>query len=211
MKIKIFAKKSRRLTLKGWAAMNEIRTQIRDSSNEGEWKRVSDLIFKILNLCGVKISEKTFWLDVVKEYGMVLIENLPTKQFPILTSKDKSDPPPWEYEGRSWYFWFNLFAEKYGWGKERIESMDIDEAIGLYQEIVINDQLDDEFQWGMSETAYVYNKSTKKSHYQPLPRPDWMKPITGKPKPVKTRRIPVYAAPAGTIINLDEQPSNNVQ
>jgi hypothetical protein len=125
-------------------------------------------------------------------------------KFPILTSKDKQKPLPWEYDGRTWYFWLNTFAEHYGWDDERVGNMDIDTAIGLYQEIQIEEQLKSEFTYGLSEVAYVYDKNTKKSRFSPLPRPQWMLGIAPKDKPVKTYPMPAIALPKGNIVFLDD-------
>ncbi len=210
-KLRIKEKDIRRLTLRGWAAIDDKRRSIEDASKEGESFLVSNLIFEIIEfVTSKKLPKETFWMDVAGIYGQVIEKNNPTKIFPILTSKEKSKPLPWEYLGRSWYFWLNLFAENYGWSEDQVSSMDIDTAIALYQEIIISGQLENEWQYGLSEIAYQYNPSTKKSHFKPLPRPDWMRGIVGKQKPVKTSKIPVAMMPAGVVINLDEtQPTKN--
>ena len=197
----------RRLTLKGWAAIDDLGRSIDNAVKEGNWSAIPDLIIQIVLLTvEVPNVNKMFWMDIAGLYGKALEVNHPTKKFPILTSKEKGKPLPWEYEGRSWYYWLNLFAMNYGWNDEQVGVLDIDSAIGLYQEITIDQQLTNEWEWGLSEVSYVYNKSTKKSHYQPLPRPDWMRRIVGKPQPVKTYKMPVAMMPAGVVINLDETP-----
>lgn len=192
----------RRLTLRGWAAIDDLRRSI--EKNEGNWSAIPSLIFETIELCVDKFDRGMFWLDASKLYSEVISANLPTKKFPILTSKEKGQEMPWEYEGRSWYFWLNLFSKNYGWDKETIAALDIDEAIGLYQELTIEEQLEKEWEWGLSEVSYQYNPSTKKSVFQKLPRPDWMLGIVGKPKPVKKVRILASMMPQGNIISLDE-------
>jgi hypothetical protein len=207
-------KKSRlepsRLSLRGWAALEDLRRSIDSAAEEGEWSVVPELIFQSIELC-CEVDRDSDWMEVAATYNQILQLNLPTKKFPMLTSKDKGKPMPWEYPGRSWYFWLNVLAKSYGWSAEEIGEMDVDDAIGLYQEIVIDDQLENEWQWGLSEMSYEYNNSTKKSHFKPLPRPDWMKGVVGKPKPVPKIKMPVRMMPVGNIFNLDEPPSSTVQ
>ncbi len=210
MKIKFWEQKTRRLTLRGWAAMEDLQKRIKDSSQEGNWSEISDLVFQTIELCQ-KLDRDSFWVDAVETYNKVLQLNQPTKNIPILTSKEKSKPMPWEYQGRAWYFWLNLFAKAYGWDAEKVGALDIDDAVALYQEIVIDEQLEKEWNWGLSEISYEYNKTTKKSVFRPLPRPDWMKRVIGKPQPVRERKIHSSAVPAGIIINLDETAPDKIQ
>lgn len=200
----------RRLTLRGWAAIDDLRRDIEKASRENDWSAVPEFIFKTVELCG-EVDRNSDWQIVAELYTKIVELNQPTKKFPVLTTREKGKEMPWEYSGRSWYFWLNLFAKNYGWDMDKIGEMDIDDAIGLFQEIQIDSQMQQEWEYGLSELAYPYNPSTKKSHFKALPRPDWMKPIMGKSVPVKERKIHRDAMPAGTIINLDEQPPNIVQ
>ena len=81
--------------------------------------------------------------------------------------------------------------------------MDIDTAIGAYQELSIDEQLQKEWEWGLSEVAYSYDSSTKKSRYVPLQRPAWMNPIIPKQLPVvKMRKSHL---PVGNVIDVQEE------
>ena len=193
----------RRLTLRGWAALDDLRRSIEKRAEEGNWYAVPELIHQTIELCTPSDREE-FWLDTVQLYNQVLEANVTIKKFPVLSTKEKAKKLPWEYEGRSWYFWLNLFAGHYGWNAGQVGRMDIDAAIGLYQEILLDEQMSQEWQWGLSEMAYPYNKSTKTSRFSPLPRPDWMKGVAGPPKPVKTEKMPAVMLPMGLVINLDE-------
>jgi hypothetical protein len=208
MKIKK-TEKPRRLTLRGWAAMDDLRRRIDKRAEEGQWQSIPDLIFDTIELIYGKADRKCFWLDAADLYGRGNEANQPTMKFPILTSKDKQKPLPWEYDGRTWYFWLNTFAEHYGWDDERVGNMDIDTAIGLYQEIQIEEQMKNEFVYGLSEVAYVYDKGTKKSRFSPLPRPQWMLGVAPtRNAPVKTSKMPAIAIPMGEVIYLDEKDKN---
>ena len=193
---------ARRLPLRGWASLDDLRRSIQNKAEEGNWSAVPELIHQTNELCGASDRE-AFWLDVVEVYNKILQANLPTKDFPILQAKEKGKPLPWEYSGRSWYFWLHLFASSYGWSTGQIGNLDIDTAIALFQEIETDSQLEKEWQWGLSEVSYSYDKATKRSRFNSLPRPSWMRPAVGAPKPVKTERMPANAVPMGVVINLD--------
>lgn len=150
--------------------------------------------------------DKVFWGDFVNVYSKAVMENLPRLRFPILEENKKEIIRfPWEYQGRAWFFWLNLFASNYGWSEESVSEMDIDSALGLYQEILVDSQFQKEWEWSLSEIAFPYNSSTKKQEYKPLARPNWMLPETPKELPkVKIRRDML---PVGNIIDVqaDEQ------
>lgn len=133
----------------------------------------------------IKNWDEIPWYEVISAYSEVVILNSPTIKFPVLFGEEsKNEKMPWEYTGRSWYFWLHLFASNYGWSEEHIGELDIDTAIGLYQEILLGDQLDREWHYGLSEVAYQYNSGTKKNEYKPLDRPTWMLPMAPKQLPV---------------------------
>lgn len=145
--------------------------------------------------------EEVPWIEIAQAQNAVVILNNVTKDFPILRGSGQEEKvQPWEYDGRSWYFWLNLFASNYGWNESTIAEMEVDTAIGLYQEITISDQMRQEWEWGLSEVSYSYNSSTKQSEFRSLPRPDWMKPIIPKELPVIRMRKDML--PMGNIIDL---------
>lgn len=200
-----------RLTLKGWAALEDIRQQIEEEAERGSelgnFFKVSDLIYQYIEQANDKQEwDKLGWLGVSELFLQTANANKVSVNFPILAVKPKdANKQPWEYTGRTWFFWLNVFAKSYGWAETEIEMMDVDTAIGLYQEITLEKQMREEWEWGLSEMAYAYNPSTKKSHYKPLERPEWMRrtPENFKPKkPMKTM-IRKDMLPQGSVINLD--------
>jgi hypothetical protein len=194
----------KRLTLRGWAKLDDIRQKIDDEAEAGNYSPIPYLIYDYINTTVlISPSRKAPWYKVAKLYNEAVSANQPTKAFPLLSTKvkDKQDLP-WEYLGRTWYFWVNTLAEKYGWSEKQIGKLDIDDAVGLYQEILIGEQLEKEWGWSLSEIAYPYNSSTKKSRYQPLERPDWMKPVMGKKKPVPKTKILRAMMPQGNVVQL---------
>lgn len=197
----------KRLALKEWAQLDDLRQKITAKAEEGNWMALPDLIAEYIRFCGERADvEKDAWFDTVSIYVACTQAQLPAKKFPILTSKEKHKKMPWEYEGRTWYFWLNLFANHYGWSDNQIAVMDVDDAIGLYQEILIGEQMEDEFEYGLHEVAYEYNTTTKKSKFRPLPRPDWMAQYTPEAKKtlVKKIKMPKSMMPVGNIETLTE-------
>jgi len=191
-----------RLTLKSWAALDDYGKQIADCKDTDS---ACDLLFKSIELAITERPkwDEIFWMDVSDLYTRTSQANQPTLQFPILTTKTKDgDDLPWEYPGRTWLFWLNVFAKSYGWSEESIAALDIDTAIGLYQEVVVDEQMRDEWQWGLSEKSVEYVPSTKKSKFVPLSRPEWMQAVA-KPKKIAKTMIRKDMLPAGNIINLD--------
>lgn len=205
----------RRLTLRCWAACEDIRGQIDEQAEEGNVERICELIYQYIEQANDKQEwGKLGWLDVFNLFIETTNTNKVSIKLPILTVKPKNgnkSKEPWEYDGRTWYFWLNLFAKHYGWSENEIAVLDIDTALALYQEIQLDKQMTDEWQYSLTELAYPYNPSTKKSKFKPLPRPEWMQRTNEnyKPKkPIKTM-IRKDMLPAGSIINLDMDDSGD--
>jgi hypothetical protein len=146
------------------------------------------------------------WWEFVSAYAEVMTLNSPSIEFPLIIGNKKKEEKklPWEYAGRSWYFWLNLFAKNYGWDEESIGAMDIDSALGLYQELLMDEQFEHEWQWSLSEIAFPYNSATKKQEYKPLQRPEWMLPLAPTQLPVIKIRKDML--PMGNIIDLGAKP-----
>jgi len=200
--------KPKRLRLRKWAKLEGLRKSIREHAKHGIYLPCADMVYSTIRLCGVigNFSKKP-WFETVEIYGNCYLENLPRVKFPMLSGDGDDDTIPWEYDGRDWYWWLNMFARNYGWGESQVEKLDIDDAIGLYQEIIVQDQFDKEWQHGLSELAYEYVPATKKSKYKPLERPKWMRMTKEmiKSKPIKKIKILASMMPQGNIVNLDEE------
>lgn len=202
-------KKIERLKLRGWAEIDDLRGQIQDFAEQQNIDKVAELIYRVIEV-GTQEQQnlaELSWLDVKLLFEEIVVTNQPTIQFPILVkSKKNRQPEAWEYYGRNWYFWLNLFASNYGWSIEQIEQIDIDTAIGLMQEITLDKQFAEEWEWGLSEKSVEYNKNTKKSHFVKLPRPEWMNKSAAQivKKPVKKIKIRADMLPQGNVVNLDE-------
>jgi len=118
------------------------------------------------------------------------------RRIPIFNTSDKIEEAEWDYPGRKHYVWIHLLASQYGWTLDYIEGLDIDTVLALGMETIVDQQLDREFVWSTTEVAYAYDKSTKQSKFQKLPRPKFMLP---KPKPVKKVLMKAYTVPMGVV------------
>ena len=192
-----------RLRLRKWVEFENLRRRMEDRMGSGDWRDIPSMIRHSIRLCGA-VTWKEPWYYTVSAYIECLNLNNPRKEFPMLETKGKPKKMPWEYDGRTWYFWVNLLASHYGWTEKVIGDLDLDDAIGLYQEILVAEQMEQEFQWALSETSWEYIKSSGKSKLRPLPRPDWMSkydPKDRKPVVIKTK-IPLKAMPVGNIVDI---------
>lgn len=200
-----------RLKLKEWTQLEPLKKQLEIAISKNDYQTMFEIMVKVIEMAILPSGQISWieipWYDFLGIYYLVLQINAPTIQFPILNSNQREEKKlPWEYEGRSWYFWLNLFAKNYGWREEVIANLDIDTAIGAYQEIAIDEQLQKEWEWGLSEVTYSYDKNTKKSKHTPLQRPTWMHPIIPKQLPVV--RMKKSHLPVGNVIDVQEEFKN---
>lgn len=207
LQIKILGKEIsiERLRLKKWCGLESLRKKMDDAISKKDFDNYYAYTVQTIEMASISLPEINWeevpWIEIAQAQNAVVILNNVTKDFPILHGSGQEEKvQPWEYDGRAWFFWLNLFASNYGWNEYAIAEMDVDTAIGLYQEITISDQMEKEWEYGLSEVSYVYNKTTNLSEFKPLPRPDWMKPIIPKELPVIRMRKDML--PLGNIIDL---------
>jgi hypothetical protein len=127
------------------------------------------------------------------------IAKSPIIKLPITepTGTTKKEDEPWDYEGRQWHLYSHILAKTYGWTLDYISQLQVHEAIAKIQEILTDEQLEHEFYYGLSEIAYPYDSSTKKSSFKPLDRPSWMRP---KAKEIPRFKIPKSIMPMGVVV-----------
>lgn len=148
--------------------------------------------------------ERQFWKTPASSMVDGFKKFVPDKSIPILSSSSSKKDDDWEYEGRSWNYLSHILAKAYGWTLEYIADLGVNEAFGHIQEILTDDHLEHEFFYSLSEIAYPYNKSSKKSEFKPMPRPYWMKPVAPKaPKKFKMKRS---LLPVGRVVDVSGLP-----
>ncbi|MBD3268438.1 hypothetical protein GF373_17360 [bacterium] len=137
------------------------------------------------------------WIESRDLFYKIEEVNAPTKPFPILSHKSKPTAE-WTYEGRTWFFWLHILSSNYGWDIEYIKQLDVDDAIGLLQEILLEKHEEREFAWRTTEIAY-----NKDGRFQTLKKPEWMRRGL-KPKKVKKQKIRRDFLPVGKVMRWEK-------
>jgi hypothetical protein len=144
---------------------------------------------------------KAKWIDVIKAFYLLITQNSYKTELALFEQskeKKKNDTMSWDYDGRSLHLYSHLLAKEYGWKLEYIYNLKLDFVLPLIQEILLDEQLEKEFQWTMSERSAYYDDKTKTSKMNPLPRPSWMNKHIDPKKELKITKIPTNLLPAGT-------------
>ena len=142
------------------------------------------------------------WQQVVEGYHQLQDVNMPSWTVPMLSVMRGAKPrvEPWLYIGGEWYYWLHTFTEVYGWPEDKIADMEIENAFALMQEILVERQLHQEWEYMMSDKSVTSYDKGKTFEVRSLPRPDWMTPAIPKPKPAK---VPKAAMPIGVVTIMD--------
>ena len=200
----ISKKRVKRATLKKWLLLEELRSKIAEDR-----ETTGDHICEYLSSAICYGEWETLdWLDVAKEYLFAVSVHSPTQKYPIFQFRPRESKDRVEYDHWSWYMWANLFAKNYGWNLDRIEKLDIDDAISLIHEILLGEQEDREWDWSLSDKSIEYNSSTKKAKFVPLTRPQWMQatPEILEPKKIKINK---NMLPAGVVMRWNPDNTNH--
>lgn len=197
-----------RVRLGGFLRLQQARESLNRGIEEADNGQIVDGIFEFLrvNIPDLKTSEfyQSPWYDAFFAYSQVEdLNRLPHgAEFAILKfpTAPHSRSVPWDNPLRAVTIWIHLIARTYSWSKDEIEHLWPEEAIAYVQEIMADEQMDREFFHMLSQVAYEYNKTTKKSQYRPLPRPMWM--LMQKPETVITK-IRKDFLPVGKVLYPD--------
>lgn len=197
-----------RSKLRVWLALEDLYADIIEAAEHGDREKFVSSMYSYVSAAfhvPIEQLELCFWNEVTRAFREAYNINRPALDFPMLRAKIhslKQDATKngWEYEGRMWYIWLHLLSKAYGWTIRYIENLSIDDGIALLQEILIDDQLAKEWEWGMSQNAYSYDEHTKTSKFNPLKRPDWMQEV---PKEIKKVKIRASDLPVGMILKWD--------
>ena len=186
-----------RATFYEWLQLEEIKEKLITAVEDSHYQEFVSCFYEYL---ATAVNEEKDWSELpwikVRDLFYKAEEvNTPTKPFPILLHKSESKTS-WDYEGRTWYFWLHTLASSYGWEIEQVKSLDIDDAIGLLQEILLDKYDDRNFLWRTSRVAY----HTKSGRFQPLDKPNWMKAGIKIKKPPK-QKIRKDFLPVGNVVH----------
>lgn len=191
-----------------WIELEDFRNQMTKAVDVEEF---TDLVLRYLSTAlefSASDLEDLPWKEVAGAFTETMNANsdirvLPFMKFPVKTD----DPLPYEYPGRTFYYYANLIAKSYGWSLDTISTLDVDEALALIQEISIDEARNKEWQWELSDRSIGWDEQLKKTKHNPYPLPDWMLPIPTEPKKY---RIPISLLPVGNVIRYprpDDKPA----
>lgn len=193
--------------LREWLALEDLYTEIIEAAEEGDRERFVSYLYSYISAAfRIPLEEvKSFpWYEIAGAFTENHNINRPSIDFPILKKvkeKQQMTKNGWEYPERMWYLWLHSLAKTYHWDIEYIANLDIEYGIALWQEIMVDEQQDREWQWGMSEIAYYPDTKDGPTKFHPLDRPEWMKPTSdGKIKKVK---IKASMLPVGMVLKWD--------
>lgn len=184
--------------LRIWMTLEDIREDIIDAMDKKDVFGFAELVVKFLSIALPLEWDKVSWYETLMVFQQIEI-CLKPKDIPINEKKSKSKEIPWNYKGRKFYEIAHYIARSYGWSLEYISELDVDEALALIMEITVEEQLQREWEWGLSEKSVEYNSKTKTSKFRDLPRPNWMLPKIEPPKKIKMLKILI---PSGNVIDL---------
>lgn len=196
-----------RYRLREWLKLESLREELVEAIETKDIKRTAKVLCAFVSVATNKPIEdlaKLPWYEIVGAFLSIEAENRLHYDFAVVRgggTRKKTDDPPWEYRGRDWYWWAHTLSSHYGWSLEYIAQLDIDDATGLLQEIMVEEQLTREWQWSLTELAYPYNEQTKKSTFKPLERPNWMMVVSqDKIPPLPTMKIHKSMIPVGIVV-----------
>jgi len=174
-----------------WLIEEELRGNIIISSRESI-KTFPQSIYSYIGYCINPIVNILFrrlpWADTLQLMILIFNQTKINTNIPLTryqTKKEKVEEISWNYNGRMKHYLIHILAKTYGWDDTYIKKLSVDTALSYIQEIFVDEQLDKEFTYSLSEIAYPYNKNTKKSEFHPLPRPVWMQKEIKEVKKIK--------------------------
>lgn len=194
----------KKLNFGEWLVSEQMRADIVESAKltldlpDQIFKYFGYMINPIINIIFEKISWETSILMLVELFDI----SKKDIQIPLTRhqgKKEKEEEISWNYRGRAGYYLIHLLAKSYGWVDTYIRSLSVKDGLAYVQEILVDDQLEREFYYSLSEIAYPYNKNTKKSEFKAMPRPIWMKNEAPK---FETIKIPKNLLPVGVVTDL---------
>jgi hypothetical protein len=188
--------------LQRWIQQVKLQKEIITIVEKHDPDDVSKAIYQYLNFFTEQDWEKISWLEVLLALAQITNLCVPKIDFPIFHTKEKTEQVIADYSEKEWYFWLNFMCEKYHWLIEYVQELQIEDAFGLLQEGLIDEQQQREWQWSLTELAYPYNADTKTSSFKPLTRPDWMTILKDNmPKKMRMRKDML---PQGNVIDFGE-------
>jgi len=189
--------------LRLWFQLSSIQDTISKAVEHKDFTTLSSSIQSYVSTAfDVQVNDLP-WEEVIDAFVANSNFNILDFEIPLLLTKTEKDTEvPWDYDGRNWFFWASVIAKEFGWSLDNIAELEVEEGIKLLQEILVDKQLDKEWEWMLSDRAFTYVPETKTYKFNPLERPEWMK-ISTKPVQRKIVVIPEHMLPVGNVISRD--------
>ena len=185
--------------LRKWLELETIREKIFKAVEAPDEQ--ASLVYQYISTAlsvSTEALSKLPWRDVAQVLVDIFTTNTVLLDIPFIKNPpQKENKASWDYNDRNWWGLCHLIAKEFSWSIEYVSNMDVSEAMHIIQEIMIEEQLQKEWEWLLSERSAKYNESTKKYEPNPLPRPDWMRATPELPKKVKIRK---EFMPVGVIV-----------
>lgn len=182
-----------------------LRKQLKKSIQTRNKKEFNETLIKIVELQTKKIYIPKNFIQTILNVQLILSNNVITADARFMKVREKNENEEklsYDYDGRVLATWINKFATTYHWSFDQIINLPLNLAVYLYQEMMVTDHREKEWQYSLTELAYKYDKNTETSHFVPLEKPEWMKPTAKEVKPIPISKIPVAHLPQGLVIDL---------
>jgi hypothetical protein len=189
--------------LRVWLVLEEHYTDLIQAAGKGDREKFCTSLYAYISAAFGYIEKELPWYELIRAFTSDHNHNRPSFDFPVLHTfkeKKKDTENGWEYTGRTWFMWLHQLAKEYNWDVEYIANLDLDYAIALLQETLVDAQLKKEWEWGLSPNCFSFEQSTQKSKFMPLDRPAWM---LGVPKPIEKVRFKASEMPIGLVLRWD--------
>ncbi len=175
--------------------LSKVRETLVKAVKAGDGGAIADSLYEYLTTSIPILDRGNYesapWFEIIVAFAAIQALNFipDVDQYAILQNyedDDKGSAVPWDYPGRGGVVWKHMLAATYGWTIEDIDSLWPETAVELLMEIISDEVQSREFTYHLSEVAYEYDKTTKKSRYRPLKRPPWM--VLGSEKTKEERK-----------------------
>ena len=102
-----------RARLRVWLQLEDIREQITRAADNKDRSEFVSLIYSYLSVAlSVQISFAELpWYEIAEAYADIIALHRPFFEFPFLTTAERSEKVPWDYEGRTWYAWSHMLSK----------------------------------------------------------------------------------------------------
>ena len=196
--------------LREWLSLNEILISLGKAVEHRDRVEIADSICFYVSTA-FHLEKKSIddlpWNQVASAFNSTYeANNVSLSHIAFTRSEVKEEKKEvWDYPGRLWWTWTHDFAKEFGWEIEYIANLRVLDAFSLLQEIFLSQHFIKEWERTLSEYSLKYNKATKKSEPNPLPKPDWMKVIPAKNmKEPETIKMKKEAVPVGNVIRYSD-------